>query len=79
MCISDYMQNTFFYLERFLMNLADDQYSSRTKGSIYYIKRNVYTTFYHSGGLTKNLMFSGSIYYDLYWKILHFYLVGQLF
>ena len=38
MCISDYMQTTFFYLGRFLKKLADDQCSSITKGSIYYIK-----------------------------------------
>ncbi len=37
-CISDFMQTTFFYLERFLQKLADDQYSSITKGSIYHIK-----------------------------------------
>ncbi len=32
------MQTTFFYLERFLKKLVDDQYSSITKGSIYYSK-----------------------------------------
>ncbi len=37
-CISDFMQTTFFYLGRFLKKLADDQWSSITKGSIYHIK-----------------------------------------
>ena len=32
------MQTTFFYLERFLKKLADDQCSSITKGSSYHIK-----------------------------------------
>ncbi len=32
------MQATFFYLERFMKKLADDQCSSITKGSIYHIK-----------------------------------------
>ncbi len=66
-----------FYLERFLKKLADDQlFSSITKGSIYHIK-HVHTIFYHSSGLTRNLMFNGSIYYDLYFQILRFYLVRQ--
>ena len=38
MCISDYMQATFFYLGKFLKKLADDQCSSISKSSIYYIK-----------------------------------------
>ncbi len=40
MCISDYMQTTFFYLEIFPKKLADDQCFSTTKGSrpIYHIK-----------------------------------------
>ena len=38
MCILDYIQNTFFYLGRFLKKLADDQYSSIIKDSIYHIK-----------------------------------------
>ena len=37
-CISDFMKSTFFYIERYLKKLADDQYSSITKGSIYHIK-----------------------------------------
>ncbi len=37
-CISDFMQATFFYLGRFLKKLADDQCSSITKGSVYHIK-----------------------------------------
>ena len=38
MCISDYIQSTFFYFERFLKKLADDQCPPITKGSIYHIK-----------------------------------------
>ena len=38
MCILDYVQITFFYLRRFLNKLADDQCSSITKDSIYYVK-----------------------------------------
>ncbi len=34
--ISDYMQITYFHLGRFLKKLTDDQYSSITKGIIYY-------------------------------------------
>ena len=37
----------------------------------------LYTTFYHSSGLTRNLMFNGSIYYVLYLQILCFYLGRQ--
>ncbi len=39
-CISDFLQTTFFYLGRFLKNLADDQCPSITKDidSIYLIK-----------------------------------------
>ena len=60
-CISDYMQSTFFYLGRFIKKLADHQCSSITKGSIYHFKHNVHTAFYHSSELTRNLMFNGSI------------------
>ena len=38
MCISDYMEATFFYHGRYLKKLADDQCSLITKGSIYHIK-----------------------------------------
>ncbi len=38
MCISDHIQTTFFYLERFVKKLADDRWSSITKGSIYHLK-----------------------------------------
>ncbi len=38
MCVSDYTQATFFYLERFLKKLSDDQCSLIPKGSIYHIK-----------------------------------------
>ena len=41
-----------FYLRRFLKKLADDQCSSKTKGSIYHIKHNVNTTFYRESELT---------------------------
>ncbi len=34
----DHTESTFFYLRNFLKKLADDQCSSITKGSIYYIK-----------------------------------------
>ncbi len=44
MCFSDFMQATFFNLERFMKKLADDQYSSIAKGSIYHIK-HIHTTF----------------------------------
>ncbi len=60
MCISDYTQTTFFYLERFLKKLADDQFSSITKGIIYHIKHYVHATCYHGNGLTWNLTFNGS-------------------
>ncbi len=63
MCISNYIQSTSFYLGKFLKKLADDQCSSIPKGSIYNIKYNVHTTFYHKSGLTWNWMFNGSIYY----------------
>ena len=38
---------------------------------------HVHTSFCHSGGLTKNLTFTGSIYYVLYLQILRFYLIQQ--
>ena len=37
-CISDFMQTTFFYLERFQKNLADNLCSSIMNGNIYYMK-----------------------------------------
>ncbi len=37
----------------------------------------VHTIFYHSSGLTSNLMINGSIYYVSYLQILHFYLRQQ--
>ncbi len=37
----------------------------------------VHTTFYHSSGLTRKLMFNGSIYCVLYLQILRFYLGRQ--
>ncbi len=69
MCISHYMQTTFFYLWRFLKKLADNQCSSLvwlTTGTIYHIKHNVYTTFYHESGLTCIWMvMEGSIMFDI--------------
>ncbi len=38
MCILDHTQSTSFWLGKVLKKLADDQPSSITKGSIYYIK-----------------------------------------
>ncbi len=38
MCISNYVQTTFFYLRQFLQKLEDDQCALITKGSIYHIK-----------------------------------------
>ena len=38
MCILDYVQATSFYLGKFLKKLADDQYASIAKSSIFYIK-----------------------------------------
>ncbi len=38
MCISDYIQTTFFHPGRFMKKLADDQCFSPIKGSIYHIK-----------------------------------------
>ncbi len=37
-CISDYMQSTFFLVGKFPKTEADDQCSSITKGNIYYMK-----------------------------------------
>ena len=60
------MQTTFFNLGRFLKKLADDDCSSITKGSIYHSKTYIHTTFYHSSGLTRNLMLNGRIYYTAF-------------
>ena len=38
MCNLDHTQSTFFCLKKFLKTLADDQCSSKSKGSIYHIK-----------------------------------------
>ena len=67
----------FFSFGRLLKKIADDQCSFITKGSIHHMKYNVHTTFYHSSGLTRNLMSYGSIYKVSYLQILRFYLVGQ--
>ncbi len=60
-------QAEYFLLSwKFLKWLADYQSSSITKGSIYYIKHNVHTTFKHGSWLTRQWMFNSSIYYVLY-------------
>ncbi len=41
----DHTESTFFCLRKLLKKIADDQYCSVTKGSIYYNKHNVHTTF----------------------------------
>ena len=38
MCILDHMQSTFFCIRKLLKKLAEDQCSSITKGTLYYIK-----------------------------------------
>ena len=38
MCILGHIQSTFFFLGKFLKKVTDDQSSSITKGSIYYIE-----------------------------------------
>ncbi len=55
-----YIQNTFFYLGRFLKKLADDRCTWITKGSIYHVKHMSIQPFYH--GLTWNWAFYGSTY-----------------
>ncbi len=62
-CIAYYMQTTFFYLGRFLNKLADDQCSSITNGSIYHVKHDVNTIFYHGSGLICNCTLNGRIYF----------------
>ncbi len=64
--ISNCMQTTFFYIERFLKKLVDYQFSSITKGSIYHIIHYVHAYFYHSSGLTR-------------WKIWHLMEVYTMF
>ena len=73
--ILDFVQTSFFYLERLLSKLADDQCSC-IKGSIFNIK-HINRTFYYSSWLTWNWMFNGSIFNVLYLQILRFYLVRQ--
>ncbi len=76
MCISHYMQTTFFYLGRFLKKIADDQSFSISKGSIYHIK-HVHTAFYYGKGLAQNWAFNGSTYRVWYVHILYFDYVWQ--
>ena len=54
MCISDYIQTTFFYPGRFFKKLADDQCSSITKGSMY-ISDYIQTTFFYLERCLKKL------------------------
>ncbi len=68
--------SAFLLLWKILEELADDQYSSITKSSIYRIKQ-VHTTFYDSSGLTRNWMCNGSIYNVLYRQILCVHLARQ--
>ena len=44
-----------------------------------YLLYEIYATFYHSNGLTRNKTLSRPIYYVLYLQILRFYLVGQIY
>ena len=68
----------YFHLPcKFLKKLADDQWSSITKGSIYYIKHMNIQPFSMVVDWPEIWMFNGSIYYALYLHILHFYFVGQ--
>ncbi len=73
----NFMQTTFFYLERFLKKLAEDQCSFITKGSIYHIKHMYIQPFTTVVDWPEIGYFNGSIYYVLYLQILCFYLVGQ--
>ncbi len=65
MCNLDRKQSTFFCRGKFMKKLADNQSSSRAKGSICYIKHYVHTTM---EGVWPEiiLMFNRSIYYVLY-------------
>ncbi len=54
MYISNYIQTTFFYLQRLLEKLALVNDSSITEGSIYHINHYVHN--YHESGLTWRLM-----------------------
>ena len=63
---SAYMQTIFFYFEGFLKELSHDQYSSRTKGSIYLVKHIIYIQPF---SMEVDWMFNGSIYYVLYLQI----------
>ncbi len=70
------MQTTFFYIERFLKKLADDQNSSINKGSIYQIK-HMYIQPFTTVVDRPEIWCFGSIYYVLYLRILRFYVVWQ--
>ncbi len=80
-CISDFMQTTFLYLERFLKKLVDDQFSSipfrKAVSSIY--ETHIHTTFYHSSDLTRIWGLMEVSTNVLYLQILRFYLVRQIY
>ena len=59
MCILDHTQSTFFCFGKFLKKLVDDQCSSITKGSIYYIKHMCIQLF----GLIRCLMGVSTMFY----------------
>ena len=61
MCILDFIQTTIFDLGRFLKNLADDQWSSVTKGSVYHIITYI-TNF------TMGINYFIDLKFDIYWK-----------
>ncbi len=66
MCILDFMQATLFCLRRFLKKLADDQYSSISKGSIYYIKHTSIEPFAMGMGWPEiNHLMEVSIMFDI--------------
>ena len=78
MCISDNIQTTFFYLERFLKKLATINALQYLRQYIPYQKHNVHTTFYHgSAWIDLNCMLNGSIYQVSYLHILHFTLYSR--
>ncbi len=75
MCISDYMQTTFFYLGRVVKKLADDQCSSITKGSIHIKQLSIQP--FTMGVDWPEIGYLMDIYYVWYLHILHFYFVWQ--
>ncbi len=66
MWILNHTQSTSFSLGKFMKKLADEHISSIIKGSIYYIKDMYIQPFKHVSGLTRNLIFDGSILYFIF-------------